>query len=197
MFWRSVVGKLWFTILLLVSVVLTILTIMLVQYFEKFHADQAEERLVSHAFMIASIFEEYETEEAVLATSKRIIDHSNLNLLLLLDGDEYWYYPEEEEDQIPVELFRSDPELSKGVIDNEVMIIKGNFPFYSSGKEIYNEVLVVGIPIDSVEYNGSTLFVYQNLQVVEKAIAETKKYHLFGGRNCVYFNNDFCLLSLN
>lgn len=128
MFWRSVVGKLWFTILSLVMVVLTILTIMLLQYFEKFHTDQAEEQLTNHAIMIASILEEYETEEAALSTTKRIIDNYTMKLLLVLDGDEFWYYPYENE-KIPVELFQTDPELSKVITNKDVVITRGDFPF--------------------------------------------------------------------
>ncbi len=40
--WRSVVGKLWMTILLLVSFVLIILTMLLFQFFEKYHVNQIE-----------------------------------------------------------------------------------------------------------------------------------------------------------
>ncbi|WNF37971.1 ATP-binding protein [Bacillaceae bacterium IKA-2] len=173
MFWRSVVGKLWFTILLLVSVVLTILTIMLLQYFGKFHADQAQEQLTGHALMIASILEEYDTEEAAMATSKKIIDHSNAKLLLLKNGDEYWYYPEE--DNIPVELLQRDPELSRVIINNEIVITRGDFPLYLNGEEIHNEVLVVGVPLDLSDGESGTLFIYQYLQVVEEAAAQTKK----------------------
>lgn len=179
MFWRSVVGKLWFTILLLVSVVLTILTIMLLQYFEKFHADQAKEQLTNHAFMIASILEEYETEEAALATSKQIIDHYNAKLLLLQGENDYWYYPEEE-NKIPVEQFQNDSELSKVINDNEVVITRVDFPFYLNGEEIHNEVLVVGMPINLGQYHGGTLFVYQYLQVVEEATAQTKNIIYLG-----------------
>jgi two-component system sensor histidine kinase ResE len=173
MFWRSVVGKLWFTILLLVSVVLTILTIMLLQYFEKYHTDQAEAQLTDHAFMIASVLEEYETEEAALSTSKRIIDNYDAKLLLLLDGNEFWYYPEQDE-RIPVELFQNDPELSKVLNNNEVVYTRGDFPFYINGEQVHNEILVVGMPIELVQNRSGVLFVYQNLEVVEEATAQTK-----------------------
>lgn len=43
MFWRSVVGKLAVTILLLVSFVLFVLTIFLLEFFENFHIQEAEE----------------------------------------------------------------------------------------------------------------------------------------------------------
>lgn len=58
MIWRSVVGKLWGTILLLVSVVLFILTIMLLQFFENFLVQQVEDQLSNLAGTIASIIEE-------------------------------------------------------------------------------------------------------------------------------------------
>ncbi|RXJ03879.1 HAMP domain-containing protein [Anaerobacillus alkaliphilus] len=173
MFWRSVVGKLWFTFLLLVSVVLTVLTIMLLQYFEKFHTDQAEEQLTNHAVMIASILEEYETEEAALSTTQRIIDNYAMKLLLVLDGDEFWYYPNEN-DKIPVELFETNPELLKVVTDGEVIITRGDFPFYSDGEEIHNEVLVVGMPIQLVQNRTGVLYLYQYLEVVEEALTQTK-----------------------
>lgn len=172
MFWRSVVGKLWFTILLLVSVVLTILTIMLLQYFEKFHTDQAEEQLKNHAFLIASILTEYETEEAALTTSKQIVDNYNAKLLLLLNEDEYLHFPDEE--IIPVELFKQDHQLRRVITNNEVVITRGDFPFYLNGEQIHNEVLVVGLPVELVQDGNGALYMYQNLEVVEEAAAQTK-----------------------
>lgn len=174
MFWRSVVGKLWFTILLLVSVVLTVLTIMLLQYFEKFHTDQAEAELKNHAYMIASILEEYETEEAALSTSKRLINNYSMKLLLVLDENELWYYPDQDEYKIPVELFETNPELAKVITNDEVVFMRGDFPFYLNGKEIHNEVLVVGMPVELVENRTGILYVYQYLEVVEEATAQTK-----------------------
>ena len=172
MFWRSVVGKLWFTILLLVSVVLTILTIMLLQYFDKFHTDQAEERLTSHAHMTASILEHYDTEDTALSTSMKLADHYNMKLMLLIDDGNYWYYPEE--DQVPIELFKNDPELSEVITKNEVVVTRGDFPFYVNGEEIHNEVLVVGIPVNFVQNRSGVLYIYQYLEVIEEATLQTK-----------------------
>lgn len=174
MFWRSVVGKLWVTTLVLVSVVLTILTIMLLQYFEKFHTNQAEVQLTNHAHMIANILAEYETEETALSTSRMIIDNYNVKLLLMLmlGEDESLHYPEEEE-RLPVELFREDLELKKVVTNQEVVITRGDFPFYLNGKLIHNEVLVIGMPVTFKDKNG-VLYLYQYLEVIEEATAQTK-----------------------
>src|SRR5690625_4813067 len=55
MFWRSVVGKLAVTILLLVSFVLFILTILLLEFFENFHVKQEENQLIQVATKISKI----------------------------------------------------------------------------------------------------------------------------------------------
>ncbi len=41
-FWKSVVGKLWFTILSLVLIVLFILTVLLLEFIENYHVEEAE-----------------------------------------------------------------------------------------------------------------------------------------------------------
>lgn len=173
MFWRSVVGKLWFTILVLVLLVLAILTIMLLQYFERFHTDQAQEQLTNHAYMVASILEEYETEEAAISTSKRIIDNYNMKLLLIVDGEEFLHYPDDQE-KIPIELFHNDEDLSKVIVEGEEILTRGDFPFYLNGEEIHNEVLVVGLPVNFIEDSTGSLYVYQYLQVIQEATDQTK-----------------------
>lgn len=42
MFWRSVVFKLWFTIILMVAFVLFILTVLLLEFFENYYVEEAE-----------------------------------------------------------------------------------------------------------------------------------------------------------
>ena len=44
--WRSVVGKVWATILLLVAVVLIILTLLLVQFFDHFYFEEQRELML-------------------------------------------------------------------------------------------------------------------------------------------------------
>ena len=55
MFWRSVVGKLAITILLLVSFVLFILSILLLEFFEGFHVQEAEKVMIQSAVKISSL----------------------------------------------------------------------------------------------------------------------------------------------
>lgn len=58
MLWRSVVGKLWMTILLLVSFVLGFVAILLSQFFRTYYVDMSENRLQKVATSVTELIEE-------------------------------------------------------------------------------------------------------------------------------------------
>ena len=58
MLWRSVVGKLWMTILLLVSFVLGFVAILLSQFFRTYYVDMSEARLQKVATSVSELIEE-------------------------------------------------------------------------------------------------------------------------------------------
>lgn len=186
MFWRSVVGKLWFTILLLVSVVLTILTIMLLQYFEKYHTKQAKEQLMNQAYVISSILENYECEETALATSNKLLEDFSMRLLIIFEKDHYLYFPEDETvEKIPVEIFYTDRELSTVIKSRQSVMTQRDFPFYLNGNEIHNEVILVGMPVDFKQKRG-VIYLYQYLEVVNEASVQTK--------NIIYLNAGIAII---
>src|SRR5690606_9230091 len=57
--WNSVVGKLWITILLLVSFVLFIVTVLLLEFLGNYHSEAVEETLNKEAATIARIFNDH------------------------------------------------------------------------------------------------------------------------------------------
>lgn len=57
--WNSVVGKLWVTILLLVSFVLFIVTVLLLEFLGNYHSETVEESLEKEAETIARIFNDH------------------------------------------------------------------------------------------------------------------------------------------
>ena len=62
--WHSIVGKLWATILLLVSFVLFIVTVLLLEFLDNFHTNQAEESLRREATTIGKIVLDHESDSA-------------------------------------------------------------------------------------------------------------------------------------
>lgn len=65
MFLRSVVGKLWITIILLVSFVLFILTVMLLGFFENYHIEETEKGLTKTANRISRVLEEHALKNSI------------------------------------------------------------------------------------------------------------------------------------
>ncbi|GKV55464.1 sensor histidine kinase ResE [Sporosarcina sp. NCCP-2222] len=63
--WNSIVGKLWATILLLVSFVLFIVTVLLLEFLDNFHTKQAEDSLRREAATIGKIIVDHDDETAM------------------------------------------------------------------------------------------------------------------------------------
>src|SRR5690625_1869739 len=85
MFWRSVVGKLALTILLLVSFVLFILTILLLEFFESFHVQEAEKGLMRTATIVSSMIEDkdHDHDETIMDTIERVKDPSSRIFIIM------------------------------------------------------------------------------------------------------------------
>lgn len=112
MFWQSIVAKLWFTILLLVSAVLSILMVLLLQSFERFHLDDAESQLENQATVIREIFESYEDKEAAFISISQMASAFDSNVVIIVEGEEVWSSKEPTQQQVPIQYFLSDKELT-------------------------------------------------------------------------------------
>ncbi|WP_078553205.1 ATP-binding protein [Bacillus alkalicellulosilyticus] len=179
MFWRSVVGKLWFTILLLVSVVLSILMALLLQFFERYHVNEAELQLMNHAEMIATILEEYSDKDQALATISKVAQSFDMKVVIL-DNDEHWYSSEGSTTvNVPISTFYDDPVLSQVFTGEDRVVSQGDFPFIEDGVEIHSEIMVVGRTVQIAGTDQSAVFLYRSLQAIEKTTSETKRIIYF------------------
>ncbi|GEL08425.1 ATP-binding protein [Salisediminibacterium halotolerans] len=169
LFWRSVVGKLWFTILLLVSVVLITLTILLLQYFDRFHTDQAEEELMNHASLIVSVLENEETEDMGRAMSQTISETYGTNALIIADEDDSWYLSDEGGLFLPESVFFEDEELSAVINDRDPVVTVGDYTEDNAD----NEAMIVGQPFTFSDNQEGSLYLYQSLDVVDEAADQT------------------------
>ncbi|SER44040.1 ATP-binding protein [Salisediminibacterium halotolerans] len=169
LFWRSVVGKLWFTILLLVSVVLITLTILLLQYFDRFHTDQAEEELMNHASLIVSVLENEETEDMGRAMNQTISETYGTNALIIADEDDSWYLSDEGGLFLPESVFFEDEELSAVINDRDPVVTVGDYTEDNAD----NEAMIVGQPFTFSDNQEGSLYLYQSLDVVDEAADQT------------------------
>src|SRR5690625_5285136 len=167
MFWRSVVGKLAMTILLLVSFVLFILTILLLEFFEGFHVQEAEKVMLQTASKISTLVEEHEDSSLIMEMTERVKDPTSRVIIYLEDGT-IWSSETINNDLVDIESIT--PEKNSRLLD----VVKNGKTFneklYLSGGDI--EVMVIGVPIPK---KGGAIFVFQSLDVINQTKAETTK----------------------
>lgn len=175
-FWRSVVGKLWFTILLLVSAVLLLLTILLLQFFETFHVTEAEKELTQLATKVSKIMETYGDDELAFSIAWEVIDPASKVMIIDWKGD-YWYSPNDDKlADLPIDFIYDDKELSD-VLTKRSTVSKLAYPpeIINKEDEVDNELLIVGVPMSRDEGKHGGVFIYQSLDVVSQTSKETTK----------------------
>ena len=167
MFWRSVVGKLAITILLLVSFVLFILTILLLEFFEGFHVQEAERAMMQTATKITSVVEELDEKPLIYEMTERVKDPTNLVIIYVEDGELWTSDTTNEHFTNLTEISPThQPELMNVIEEGEELNVR-----LSLGAEA-TEVMVIGTPLETKE---GAIFVYQTLDVIDQTKAETTK----------------------
>ncbi|MFZ3577064.1 ATP-binding protein [Virgibacillus sp. DJP39] len=167
MFWRSVVGKLAVTILLLVSFVLFILTIFLLEFFENFHIEEAEEDLLQTATKVSIMVNQYHSEDLIHETTDRVKDASSRVAIIYNDG-EVWVSGSNNEDlpAFKLDWVDSDENLSQVIASDQRVKKQITVPDSNS------KIMIVGTPVDN---GNGAVYVYQSLDVIDQTKAETTK----------------------
>ena len=81
-FWRSVVVKLWFTILLLVAFVLFFVSVMIMQFLQNYSASENEKDLKATAEKIAEIIDSHELSSGLEISWELIDDVTGLTIVI-------------------------------------------------------------------------------------------------------------------
>lgn len=171
--WRSVVGKLWLTILALVSFVLIILTILLLEFFEKYHIDQIEQGLEKQASKISSIMASHENDTQGEKIIFEIVEEP-LGVIIAYNKNDYVYSPYTSNNELPFNVLIEDNDLSK-VFSQKEQVIKELEVSADEKITRYNNLVVVGVPLhNSYDENGA-IFVYQSLSSLQSTTQQTTK----------------------
>lgn len=178
MFWRSVVGKLWITILLLVSFVLFILTVLLLEFFENYHVNETRSDLTNTALKISKILSEHNSDEMPISLeiTWELIDDVT-GVVVIEDYDTYYYSPNiQESGRLPVSYILNDKQLSRVFEENQT-IDKVSFSPSGDGNGD-TQYLIIGAPIQNGEWENGAVFVYQSLKVMKETTQQTTKFIL-------------------
>ena len=169
MFIRSVVGKLWITILLLVSFVLAILTILLLQFFEDYHVDQAERDLKQTAVKVNTVINQHDDDAALIFEMVETLKDPSSRVVIIDEEDKFWVSASDDEKlpKLDEEWIRAQSDLVQ-VIDRKIEV--------REQKEISTSdqnLMIVGIPL---EYSDGAVFVYQSLSAIKETNRQTTQF---------------------
>ena len=176
MLWGSVVGKLWATILLLVSFVLIVLTVLLVEFFDNFQIENVENDLTKMAQQIITVTNEHGgTGDEVLQIASELIGDET-KVIILNDNKMVFSSIDENGFKITPEFIKDDPELIK--VFTERKTVKKEMMLSTEGKdEDALSAIVVGVPL---ELNGQQdeVFLIQSLESMEETTKSTTQFIL-------------------
>ncbi|MBN6888377.1 two-component system, OmpR family, sensor histidine kinase ResE [Cytobacillus horneckiae] len=175
--WRSVVGKLWATFLILVSFVLFILTIMLLEFFENYHIDQTEKGLTNTANKIARILEEHDRDVG-LEIAWELVD--DVTKVIIIKGDDEYYYSPNDDNafELPLSYLHDDKEL-RAVFTENKPVKKVSSYFAIDDEQIDDpDILIIGVPLPESNSEDGAVFIYQSLEVMQETTQSTTQYIL-------------------
>ncbi|PKR85949.1 ATP-binding protein [Heyndrickxia camelliae] len=171
--WKSVVGKLWLTILLLVSFVLFILTILLLEFFESYHVTQIKQELETTANKIAHIVEEHPNDNEGIQMALEIVDKPT-QVIIAYNKRNVFYSSSRRDKNITPEKILNDSQLSK-VFRGAKTVNKEVEPPNDKSRNRYDNTLVVGVPLQVENGDNGAIFIYQSLNVLKDTTQQTTK----------------------
>lgn len=191
MIWRSIVGKLWMTILFLVSLVLLTLTVLLLQFFDNYYTEEAEQKLTRLASQISTIMETYDDRDNALHTSWEVMDSHSAKALILNHSGDAWQSPNKKKSpRLSYAVITDDPVLSKVLKKGERAKKIGYFPVEGPHKVMRKKVFVIGMPIQLGNHRGA-VFIYQTLEAIKHTSDEAKKIIYFSAAIAIILTTIF------
>jgi two-component system sensor histidine kinase ResE len=177
-FLRSVVGKLWFTILLLVSFVLFILTIMLLEFFQNYNTLEMKKDLTNTSEKVANVLERYPNDKFPLGLeiAWEIIDDVT-KVVIIKNDHEIYYSPNTEiEKKLSLTEIKNDPELS--MFFHENITVEKTSNLSAKNDEEDANYSIIGVPLHLPGEKNGAVFIYQSLEVMQETSQSTTKFIL-------------------
>ncbi|MEH7111752.1 ATP-binding protein [Neobacillus niacini] len=178
-FLRSVVGKLWFTIIFLVAFILFILTVMLLEFFENNNLIETKHDLTNQAEKIAKVLENHPGEQFPLGLeiSWEIIDDVTKVVIIKNDQEVYFSPNSEKSVKLSVPDIQDDVELSK-VFTEDTSVEKVSKLPSDDPEQTVEKYSIIGVPFQLDDEQNGAVFIYQSLEVVQETTHSTTNFIL-------------------
>jgi two-component system sensor histidine kinase ResE len=170
--WNSIVGKLWATILLLVSFVLFIVTALLLEFLDNFHTQQAEDSLRRVATTIGKVVEDHESESSMKLIIHDILDEET-NAMIVGPGREvsHSFHKGTNKDKIESKILKEsifpfDQKMDTLVVKE--MILPSN-----TEDNVMEQYIVLSYPLENENEVAGSVIIYQSLEAVHRTTKRT------------------------
>ena len=178
MLWRSVVVKVWGTIIILVSFVLLVLTILMLEFIENYQVDEAEKELTLLANKVSTIMETHEDQSLARSITWELTDELT-HILIVKDENTYWNSPNESNDipYLNIEDIEKDPVLESVLTKDQKISKRTNLA--NPNKQVASAedaVLIVGVPYKTSGSENGAVFISQSLLSVRETTKLTTNY---------------------
>lgn len=172
--WNSIVGKLWVTILLLVSFVLFIFTVFMLEFLENYHSEQAESSLRQSAAAIASIVEEYGATHSPIDVIKVVLDE-HTNALVANNPNDVVYAIQEGKNQQKIQQAILENKSFQTIYESDKPILKEMILPSQTDSDKMESYVVLGFPLTSDNELHGAVFIYQSPDAIHQTSRETTK----------------------
>lgn len=173
--WRSVVGKLWMTILFLVAFVLFLLTILLLEFFGDYHVKQIEGDLLETAQKVSYLIEAHPEKEIGKEIAFEIVEHPT-NLIVAYDQNTFNYSPhKKEKDGVDANFLLSDSDLANVFYEGEVVTKEVSVKKGANENKRGSNIIITGVPLKADKDMQGGVFIYQSLGVLKETTKQTTK----------------------
>ncbi|MGF2616913.1 cell wall metabolism sensor histidine kinase WalK [Rossellomorea vietnamensis] len=172
--WRSVVGKLWITILLLVAFVLFILTILQLEFFQNYHLEQVENDLSDTAEKIASVLENHQDLSMGLQISKEIVDDPH-NLIVAEDRNQLYYAEDITAEHLELQQEILQQKEVTAVFERQKPFVKEVHLNGESVSNLYENIVAVGAPVQLENGGTGAVLIFQSLEEIKETTRQTTR----------------------
>ncbi|WP_203335046.1 histidine kinase dimerization/phospho-acceptor domain-containing protein, partial [Planococcus beigongshangi] len=170
--WNSVVGKLWITILLLVSFVLFIVTILLLEFLGNYHSETVEETLTKEAATIARVFNDHSDNEVSMTIIDDILGpETNAVIAEVPYESTYYLHNGENGDEIREKILNES--AFQIVFESDQTVMKEMLLPALSGEDRMESYVVMASPLQTGLDMHGTVFIYQSLEVMDRTAERT------------------------
>ena len=165
----SIVGKLWGTILLLVSFVLFLFTVLMLEFLGNYHDDLTEQSLKQTAVTISSVLSHNTFSPDVVETFEEVIP-KDTNVIVAQTQQSIVYTQQNGINQVEIQQAILTNEKLQSVYKNGQEVVKTMLLPSHIDQEKMDTYIVLGYPTED-----GAVFVYQNPEAVNAASMETTK----------------------